>query len=335
MKLLLICQDNIGDLVFTTALINAIAKAQPNTEIQLLTRTDTAQVAEFFAHVNGIYPQVSLARLNPVTRLHAIKAFFTTRTWLRSQHFEVAISVSKNWRLGVLMQQAHIPVRIGFAYPKLKYWLTHAISLPDLHQPVVPELLTLLKPLNIHTKLTYYALDLATVLARCKAELPKLERSKQQSGKPWFGLHAFASQSNRCVSLTSWLTLAAHLIQQDIQPIWFGAPQDMQQLRDYNQQHNQQEYIGDFCDTLGNGQLAQSIPLLSLCDAYIGHDSGILHLASAIGLKTLGIFTPGEPQRTFAQGIGDGKTFYWQNPSEVSGEQLIAQAKICFNEYFI
>lgn len=334
MKILIICQDNIGDLVFTTALIQAIYAAKKDAEIQILTRSDTSDVAEFFPHIEHIYPQVSLARLNPLTRFKAVRAYFESVNWIKSQSFDIAISVSKNWRLGTLMKQAGVPVRIGFTHPKLKPWLTHPVALPNLKKPVITELLSLLTPLNITSDIKHYQLDMAKVLAKRAQCLSKQEQEKKQSQQTWFGLHAFASLQNRCVDLKVWLELADALIKKGLQPIWFGAPVDMQKLRDYNEQHNQGEYIGQFCDELCSGKLIESIPLLSLCDAYIGHDSGVLHLASAMGLKTLGVFTPGEPLRTFAQGVGDGQTFHCKTPQEVDAKMLIEQAKICFSGYF-
>lgn len=335
MKILLICQDNIGDLVFTTALIDAISTMKEEVEIQVLTRCDTAEVAEFFAHIESIFPQIALSKLNPITRIKTVRAYFKTLNWIKSQHFDLALSVSKNWRLGLLMRQANIPMRIGFAHPKLKPWLTHSIDLPDLQKPVVTELLTLLKPLGINSTITRYALDMPKVQSMRRACLSQLEVKKSDSQEIWFGLHAFASQQNRCVDISVWFVLSEEILKQGKTPIWFGAPKDMEHLRAYNNQHNEGKHIGKFCDQLCSGQLSQSIPLLSLCDAYVGHDSGILHLASAMGLKTLGIFTPGEPFRTFAQGTGKTMTLHRPTPQEVDGSLLIKYTKKCFPEYLI
>lgn len=335
MKILLICQDNIGDLVFTTALIDAISTMEEKVELHILTRCDTAEVAEFFAHIEFVFPQIALSKLNPITRIKTVKAYFKTLNWIKSQHFDLALSVSKNWRLGVLMRQANIPMRIGFAHPKLKPWLTHCINLPNLQKPVVTELLTLLKPLGINSTITRYMLDMPKVHSMRREYLHELEVKKSDSQEIWFGLHAFASQKNRCVDISAWLDLSKEILKQGKVPIWFGAPKDMQYLRAYNNQQNEAKHIGKFCDQLCSGQLSQSIPLLSLCDAYVGHDSGILHLASAMGIKTLGIFTPGEPLRTFAQGTGKTMTLHRSTPQEVDGSLLIKYTKQCFSEHLI
>jgi len=41
--------------------------------------------------------------------------------------------------------------------------------------------------------------------------------------------------------------------------------------------------------------LTQALELLSCADAFLGNDSGITHLAAALGVKTLAIFGPTNP----------------------------------------
>jgi len=47
---------------------------------------------------------------------------------------------------------------------------------------------------------------------------------------------------------------------------------------------------------LVNGlSLSQVVALLSRCDVYLGNDSGITHLAAALGIETVAIFGPTDP----------------------------------------
>lgn len=333
MKILLICQDNIGDLVFTTSLLKPLFNEYGNDVIiDVLTRSDTGQVAEFFPYIRHVNAQPSLARMNPITRVTSVRAFLETRRWIKQQQFDVAISVSKNWRLGVLMYLAGVPKRIGFSFPKLKPWLTDVVPLPDRQQPVIEGLSSLLPVLGATTSASHYVLDMHKVTQARDQYLISAMQKKHAEKRPWFGLHAFASQRNRCVALAHWITLAQALLKQGMQPVWFGSPSDMSHLREY---HNLASDIGYYCDQLCSGGLQESIPLLSLCDAYVGHDSGVLHLASAMGINTLGIFTPGEPLRTFAQGSARGMTLHRTSAQDVDGALLIEQTAECFPEYWM
>ena len=48
----------------------------------------------------------------------------------------------------------------------------------------------------------------------------------------------------------------------------------------------------------GRTTVAELIALLSCCDAFVGNDSGAMHVAGALGLPTLGLFGSSEPRRT-------------------------------------
>lgn len=55
----------------------------------------------------------------------------------------------------------------------------------------------------------------------------------------------------------------------------------------------EQDYLFDFA---GNTTLAESIALASLCDCMVGVDTGMQHVAGALGVPTVSIFGPTNPQ---------------------------------------
>jgi ADP-heptose:LPS heptosyltransferase len=50
-------------------------------------------------------------------------------------------------------------------------------------------------------------------------------------------------------------------------------------------------------DAVGGAGLLQAAALLAECDAFVGNDSGLGHVAAAVGLPTLTVFGPGQPER--------------------------------------
>jgi heptosyltransferase II len=52
----------------------------------------------------------------------------------------------------------------------------------------------------------------------------------------------------------------------------------------------------------GETNIGELIALLSLCDAFIGNDSGAMHLAGALGIKTVALFGSTNPYRTGPMG---------------------------------
>lgn len=319
-RVLIICQDNIGDLVFTSSLAEAMLGTA---YVAVLSRDDTVQVARLLPGAMRVHTAPSLTAINPLLHGARWRAFRLLVREIKQERYDAAILVGKNWRLGWLAKWAGVPLRVGYAYPKLKRFLTHVARVPDRQQAVVPALMTLLDAQGHATRSEHYALDAAKVAA-ARARSESAVGDKWNAGGPWVGLHAFAGSPTRCVALETWLAFANWLTLTGKQVIWFGVSKELQRLRDMS------DVPGWYCDDLGDGSLDSTIGLLSLCRGYVGHDSGVLHIASASGLRTLGVFAPGEPARTFAQGPGGGETLYRPSPSDIDAETLRHAFESCF-----
>lgn len=59
----------------------------------------------------------------------------------------------------------------------------------------------------------------------------------------------------------------------------------------------------------GEYDLSRAAALISLCDAFVGSDSGVTHLAAAVGVPVVALFGPGDPRRFEIKGPG-GVTIY-------------------------
>lgn len=319
-RILLVCQDNLGDLVFASAVADALPA---DAIVDVMARLDTATVGQFMPGVARVHAVPALVAINPFGHWGRFRAFGDARRVLKDARYDVAFLLGKNWRLGWLAKLAGIPVRVGYAYPKLRKFLTHVAPLPSRQQPVVPALMTLLDALGVKERSAHYVLDPI-----------KVQAARQQSGisiaqvydktRPWVGLHAFAGSPTRCLPLDVWRAFAQVLSDAGKQVVWFGVSKELQRLRDLNAP-------GLYGDALGDGSLGSTIGLLAHCEAYVGHDSGVLHIASACGVRTLGVFAPGEPDRTFAQGPGGGATLHRSSPSEIGLDTLLHAFSECFS----
>ena len=85
--------------------------------------------------------------------------------------------------------------------------------------------------------------------------------------------------------------------------------------------------VGYYSDRLGDGTLAPVAAALSLASVFIGHDSGPLHVAGAFGVPVVGVFAPGEPQRTFPQGVGPSRIIARAAANEITARMLIHDAE--------
>jgi len=62
------------------------------------------------------------------------------------------------------------------------------------------------------------------------------------------------------------------------------------------------ELLRECCLAVGDLRLSQAAALLSRSDVYLGNDSGISHLAAALGVRTVALFGPTDPGRWAPRG---------------------------------
>ena len=77
--------------------------------------------------------------------------------------------------------------------------------------------------------------------------------------------------------------------------------------------------------TLGDGRLAVSAAALSLASLFVGHDSGPLHIAGAFGVPVVGVFAPGQPDRTFPQGVGPSRVIHRPSPAGIDAGTMLRE----------
>ena len=171
----------------------------------------------------------------------------------------------------------------------------------------------LLAPLGIEAPPElYYQLD-PTPLAARRARL------RAALGPRTVALHPFASLRNRCVALEHWLQAAAALEERGYDPLFIGSRTELAEVDRAGAPASWRRI-----DRIGDGTLADTAAALSLAHLFVGHDSGPLHVAGAFGVPVVGVFTPGEPARTFPQGTGQSRMLVRPSPAGVTAAHLVA-----------
>jgi len=99
--------------------------------------------------------------------------------------------------------------------------------------------------------------------------------------------------------------------------LWIGSRAELAPLR-----ASGHEPSWRFVDRDTDGTLADMAAALSLATLFVGHDSGPLHIAGALGVPVVGIFAPGEPLRTFPQGVGPWRMLARPSPAGITAEDI-------------
>jgi ADP-heptose:LPS heptosyltransferase len=308
--------DNLGDLVFTSVLTRDLRLLYPQAQITVWCKQYTALIAAMLPGVDYVEAAEPFWDAAPGCQKGSVRAFLASVRRLRAQQFDLAILAAAPWRTAAAVAATGSRVRIGARRRKNAMWLTNVVSAEDSRKPVLEEMRLLLAPLQRESVAApRYALNPAPLRER-------QARMREMLARPIIALHPFASQRNRCVHLSVWVDAAHRLESRELEPLWIASPSEMSEL--------QRAIAGTGWRTvadLGDGSLADTAAALACAVGFIGHDSGPLHIAGALGVPVVGIFTPGEPLRTFPQGMGPSTMLQRPDPLGVRPEDLVAAAE--------
>jgi ADP-heptose:LPS heptosyltransferase len=312
-RILLVSLDNLGDLVFASALAPPLRERFPGATLDIWCKQYTADVARLVPGVSDVIASDPFWDVAPGRAKGSRAAFFHAFQAVRRPRYDVALLAAAPWRTAAAVAATRIPRRIGLRRRKNHYFLTDVLPDERIDRPVLSELARLLAPLGIERAALRYRLDASPLASRCERLASEIER-------PYAALHPFASKENRCVALPVWIELAHTLAERGLSILWIGSPNELNRLRS---QPTPAEWR--YIDRAGDGTLADTAAALADATLFVGHDSGPLHVAGALGVPVVGIFAPGEPRRTFPQGVGPSRMLARPSPAGITAAEMLAE----------
>ena len=314
-RLLIVCLDNLGDLVFASALAPPLRARFPHARITVWSKAYTAEIASLIPGVTDVVASDPFWDRAPGYPKGPVLPFLHTGHTLRRTSFDIALLAFAPWRTAAAVAATGVPVRIGTTRRRNRPFLTYTLPPEERTTPVLTGLARLLEPFGIVTPDLRYRLDTAPLAAR-RAHL-----EQTLGGIPIAVLHAFASKRNRCVDPTQWRSVATALEDRGFAPLWIGSTVELTELRAGT--HSPDRWL--YGDRVLGGSLSEMAAALSAARLFVGHDSGPLHIAGAFGVPSVAVFAPGEPHRTFPQGVGPSRILARASPSEIIARDIIAE----------
>src|SRR5690349_1508949 len=224
-RILLVSLDNLGDLVFASALAPPLQQRFPGAMLDVWCKEYTADIARLLPGVGEVIAADPFWDRAPGRGKGSLRAFLRALRMVRARRYDIAILAAAPWRTAAAVAATGIPMRIGLRRRKNRRFLTHALPDENVKRPVLTELARLLVPLGIEEATLRYRLDSSS-----------LEQRRRQIGQvqpqPFAALHPFASKSNRCVALPVWVEIARELTRQrGLSILWVGSTDELNRLR--------------------------------------------------------------------------------------------------------
>jgi heptosyltransferase-2 len=279
----------LGDLVMTLPALHALRRAYPRAHLAVLIDSRLAAFFDGSRWIDEVIPlQRSGKRFAPIgiARLAA---------QLRARRFDMAVVLPNSFVSALRVALARVPIRVGFARDRRGWMLTRRATPPrDLmttrHQ--VHYWLAMLKAtLDVDGDAGEIAPDVdPRNLARMREWLAarRNEHAKLVAVAPG-AAYGPAKEWPR----SHYAALVQALGARGVQCVLVGSGGER-----------------DACEAIaadgahgaivaaGQTNAGELMALLSLCDGFIGNDSGAAHLASALGIATVAIFGSTSPRST-------------------------------------
>ena len=273
--------DSIGDVVLTLPMAGQIKRVFPNCRIIFLGRTYTRDVISVCRHVDTFVNYDELVNLSPKEKTTAISAWKA----------HVFIHVFPRPDIAWMAMRARVPHRAG-TRSRWYHWITcnHLVRLPRkrsrLHEAQLN--LKLLRFLNVHT---WVPLEEIPDLYGFGNVPPADETVTALIDKTRVNLILHPRSKGSAVEwgLPNYRELIALLPAKTYKIFITGTAADGQSMERFLERHSE---VTNLCGKLS---LAQLIAFISRADALVAASTGPLHIAAALGIKAIGLYSARRP----------------------------------------
>lgn len=305
-KILIIKLGAIGDLLMTTPAIRALKKAHQNAHISLLVGKSASvavkgnpSIDEFIECDDSIIYKASL--------LKKARYIFSLLSMLRKKKYDAVFVFHRDWRFNFFALLCGIPERIGFDRNGEGRFLTNRVKVNGVrHQ--IDHYLEVVKAAGI--KDDGRNMDFA-ISEEAKKIADKIFRENGiKGGEIKIGILAGGAsniKTNMPIKrwpLENYIELSQKIADDGYKAILLGADNDRT-----NAAEILKNTANNIVDLTGNTTLEETAAVMKRCTVIVTHDSGPMHLASAVGRPVISIFGPTDPKEYYP--LSSGSHYFW------------------------
>jgi len=287
-NILLIRLKSIGDIIFTLPAIHAVRENFPDAKLHFLVSKENAQLLRGFADVDEII-SLDRAEFRSTNPIALCSSAFKLMRDLRRKEFSHVIDFQGYAETELLSWWSGAPERWGNVYHVgfPRGWTYTRFSPRDWQAHPAEWNLQLLRDCGLHVGSIRndYVLPADAV-----TEAEKIfANNRLDLSKPTLFLQPFTSNQPKNWPLENYLAMAQHFRSNGAQIIFGGGPDERQKLKPAS--------AADFVVAAGAPLLA-SAGLMKLSTVIVGADTGLLHLAVAMGKSIVMLMqstAPGKP----------------------------------------
>ena len=288
----------LGDVILTTPAIRALRKNFPDAKIAYIVETPYNELLENNPNLDAVivFDRRGLEKQGNFSRVVSQTKFLYS---LRAEHFDLAIDLLGNPRSAWQTWFTGARVRVGGDFRGRKYLYTVRVQDDGRPKTAIDFHLQYLKAIGVTAHGTQT--EVVTAKAEEKWVLSYFDLLGIDRRKRIVGIHVGATWPAKRWLPERFAQLCEKLIRRLGVEVVFTAGPGEEALVD-----KVRSLVTARTFSPGVLSLHRLTALLKYLDLFISNDCGPMHLAPAVGTKTIGIFGPGEPEIWFPYDISLG-----------------------------
>jgi len=296
MKILIIQQKMIGDVLTCSILCEMIKKKHPDYEVHYVVNSNTVPVVQNNPHID------KLVLFKPEFRNHKIKLLGFLLD-IRKEKYDVVVDAYGKLESNLMTLFSGAKTKISYAKAYTKFLYTHPINnLPKANSNLglsIEGRQQLLEPLGIYTN--YQALPKLHVSSAEKENAIRLLKNNGLDlNKKTVMVSIIGSSDIKTYPLTYMSKVVDYLAETiDCNILFNYIPNQLADAKTVYDHCNPTTQKNIFFDVLGKN-LREFIAVMDCCDYIIGNDGGAINMAKALNKPSFIIFSPWIEKKVWA-----------------------------------
>jgi heptosyltransferase-2 len=293
-KILIIRLGAIGDILLATPLIRALRQKHPQAKLDFVVKADFAEVLRHHPEIDHLY------ELNPAGGWAELRSLGKR---LQHERYDVVLDIHKNFRSRYLAYAAKPRRVLRHRKHVLRRWLFIKTKINFMREipPIYQRYLAAATPLGIMAAPASGSERLLELFWTDKEEQEAeraLAGNRWQPNVPLIGLAPGAGYFTKRWPPEYFGELAASFMRSGNQVVILGGPQDVGLAKIVAQRVEPAQNLSAdvaqmrkrLIDLTGALSLLASAAVIKRCQLLVANDSGLMHVAEAVGTPLIAIF---------------------------------------------
>lgn len=295
-KILIVNPFGIGDVIFSTPLVEALKKHFPDSYIAYICNRRALHLIETNPSLNKIfvYEKDEYRDALKCSKISGIRKILVFLNEIKCEKFDVSIDLSLGYKHSMILKFIGIKKRIGFNYRNRGKFLTDKLDIESFdNKHVVDYYLGLAKPLGIDTQSKFEPKIFASKVSEAAGAKFLKEAGMSDNDfligmLPGCGASWGADAKRRRWGVEKFARLADLLTEKHgARIVLLGDAKEVDVAS--RVQSLMKNRVINYC---GKTSLGDLIGIMTKCKLIITNEGGPLHIAAALGVKTVSLFGP-------------------------------------------